>query len=524
MPEPRELEGPPRSSCGDCGCRIFLTGRALQDGLCRLCREEATWATSSSTVPGPRPEQRPAQVPTERHAAVKRCRPARSAPATALRNWPWPARPMRTRPDERDCAEGTAHRSTPVTVNARRASLSPLKGDKLRFRLARCQPGAFTCRLWIFRSTPRTAFRRNVLSCSGNCAPGFRVQTIASAPFQATAIPPSTRRSLTPCTGSSSRPATLLRRGTPRTAQSTRTAPSIRNRPRDGDSASSATATAGQATPGHDRARPPPQTSTTSHHPPTHTRRSSRRCGRSTRSSSNCTTAPRTRSSPTQPILCTGRSSSPANSLAPGQPPAAPDTPEPHSTQRHRVVLAACSVLPTTLGRHVRYRLPRSATGNDDCRSDANRPCPATSTTKSDKMPSPYEHLTTAESLLQEARTLLEEGRYRAADSHTRLASRLIEAAHAREKILPAPPSIPETRREPLLDWCGLCDGPDLALRWMPVTLPGEDTTRMARCPNCHPAVAARTNNTPHSDSEALTTALPSHRKTMTSTTSPPAP
>lgn len=139
-------------------------------------------------------------------------------------------------------------------------------------------------------------------------------------------------------------------------------------------------------------------------------------------------------------------------------------------------------------------------------------------------MPSPYEHLTTAESLLQEARTLLEEGRYRAADSHACLASRLIEAAHAREKILPDPPSIPETRREPLPEWCGLCDGPDIGLRWMPVTLPGEDITRMARCPNCHPLCQARTDNTPHSDPEALTTALPGRQKTMTSTTTPPTP
>ncbi|MEV8529277.1 hypothetical protein AB0451_34905 [Streptomyces sp. NPDC052000] len=38
---PRGLEGPPRGSCGECGCRIFLTGRAIEDGLCKLCREEA---------------------------------------------------------------------------------------------------------------------------------------------------------------------------------------------------------------------------------------------------------------------------------------------------------------------------------------------------------------------------------------------------------------------------------------------------------------------------------------------------
>ncbi|MFI7359479.1 hypothetical protein ACIBTP_36790 [Streptomyces avidinii] len=41
VPDPREPEGPQRSSCGGCGCVIFLTGRAVDTGLCRLCREEA---------------------------------------------------------------------------------------------------------------------------------------------------------------------------------------------------------------------------------------------------------------------------------------------------------------------------------------------------------------------------------------------------------------------------------------------------------------------------------------------------
>ncbi|RPK55899.1 hypothetical protein [Streptomyces sp. ADI95-17] len=40
LPAPRELEGPPRGSCGECGCRIFLTGPALKDGLCKPCRTE----------------------------------------------------------------------------------------------------------------------------------------------------------------------------------------------------------------------------------------------------------------------------------------------------------------------------------------------------------------------------------------------------------------------------------------------------------------------------------------------------
>ncbi|MGW2987116.1 hypothetical protein [Streptomyces sp. KCTC 0041BP] len=40
VPMARQPEGPQRSSCGDCGCVIFLTGRAVDTGLCKLCREE----------------------------------------------------------------------------------------------------------------------------------------------------------------------------------------------------------------------------------------------------------------------------------------------------------------------------------------------------------------------------------------------------------------------------------------------------------------------------------------------------
>ncbi|MFD7167388.1 hypothetical protein [Streptomyces violascens] len=47
--EARELEGPPRTSCGRCGARILLTGQALTDGLCKLCRAE----TPAPTAPEP---------------------------------------------------------------------------------------------------------------------------------------------------------------------------------------------------------------------------------------------------------------------------------------------------------------------------------------------------------------------------------------------------------------------------------------------------------------------------------------
>ncbi|MFI8301324.1 hypothetical protein ACIGCZ_36040 [Streptomyces nigra] len=45
----RVPDGPPRGSCGDCGARIMLTGRALEDGLCKLCREEASTAATGDT-------------------------------------------------------------------------------------------------------------------------------------------------------------------------------------------------------------------------------------------------------------------------------------------------------------------------------------------------------------------------------------------------------------------------------------------------------------------------------------------
>ncbi|MFE0349507.1 hypothetical protein [Streptomyces griseoluteus] len=41
VPAQRKVEGPPRGSCGDCGARIVVIGRAVEDGLCKLCREEA---------------------------------------------------------------------------------------------------------------------------------------------------------------------------------------------------------------------------------------------------------------------------------------------------------------------------------------------------------------------------------------------------------------------------------------------------------------------------------------------------
>ncbi|MFJ2900244.1 hypothetical protein ACIO87_35890 [Streptomyces sp. NPDC087218] len=107
-------------------------------------------------------------------------------------------------------------------------------------------------------------------------------------------------------------------------------------------------------------------------------------------------------------------------------------------------------------------------------------------------MPSPYDHLTSAEELLNDARQLLKEGRLRAAGIHSQIALAFLEAAGARERIIPDPLSVPTARAEPLPEWCGQCDGPDLSLRWVQVTQPGEKCIRMAKCPTCHPASLQR--------------------------------
>lgn len=78
VPAPREPEGPPRSSCGGCGCVIFLTGRAVNTGLCKLCREEANTlsaaepaATAAPSMPGTC-SGRDGEVPCTRRALPTR--------------------------------------------------------------------------------------------------------------------------------------------------------------------------------------------------------------------------------------------------------------------------------------------------------------------------------------------------------------------------------------------------------------------------------------------------------------------
>ncbi|MFF4179501.1 hypothetical protein [Streptomyces sp. NPDC001750] len=54
VPARRTVEGPERGTCGECGARIFMTGPALTDSLCKPCREELHPDTASAprTVAG----------------------------------------------------------------------------------------------------------------------------------------------------------------------------------------------------------------------------------------------------------------------------------------------------------------------------------------------------------------------------------------------------------------------------------------------------------------------------------------
>lgn len=101
-------------------------------------------------------------------------------------------------------------------------------------------------------------------------------------------------------------------------------------------------------------------------------------------------------------------------------------------------------------------------------------------------MPSPYEHLITAEDLLSRARELLDCDRPHSAAAHARVAAAFLQAADARQLLIPDLGDVPAARSEPWPEWCGTCEGPAPALRMVDVSTPGQGT-RIAKCPNCHP-------------------------------------
>ncbi|WP_146074936.1 hypothetical protein [Streptomyces sp. Ru73] len=115
-------------------------------------------------------------------------------------------------------------------------------------------------------------------------------------------------------------------------------------------------------------------------------------------------------------------------------------------------------------------------------------------------MPSFYDHLLRAEELLAQASEEILHGSYRAANTLTSLSVAYLEAAHARREVIDEPPSFNEQNiRRQLPDWCGECDGPDLALRWISVERPNGSGMSLARCPDCNP----------HSDRYQATTSQP---------------
>ncbi|BCK72709.1 hypothetical protein Srufu_066620 [Streptomyces libani subsp. rufus] len=90
VPAQRKVEDPPRGSCGECGCRIFLVGPALEDSLCKPCRTRQPQRQRNGPHSAKQLERQPAPVSAESHAAVSRCRPVPSRPgpgAGTLPGW-----------------------------------------------------------------------------------------------------------------------------------------------------------------------------------------------------------------------------------------------------------------------------------------------------------------------------------------------------------------------------------------------------------------------------------------------------
>jgi hypothetical protein len=70
VPAQWTVEGPERGTCGECGARIFMLGRALDDSLCKPCREELHPGTASApravaVIPAPAPSRTEMNVPIE---------------------------------------------------------------------------------------------------------------------------------------------------------------------------------------------------------------------------------------------------------------------------------------------------------------------------------------------------------------------------------------------------------------------------------------------------------------------------
>lgn len=95
------------------------------------------------------------------------------------------------------------------------------------------------------------------------------------------------------------------------------------------------------------------------------------------------------------------------------------------------------------------------------------------------------EHLAAALTAADIAQDLAQAGEYEGAAAYAAVAQAYAAVADAWIDSEPVTVTKP---REPLPEWCGECDGPDLARRW--VEAPGqsnEDKPSMVRCPRCNP-------------------------------------
>jgi hypothetical protein len=83
------------------------------------------------------------------------------------------------------------------------------------------------------------------------------------------------------------------------------------------------------------------------------------------------------------------------------------------------------------------------------------------------------------------ARELMSEGDYQAATAHASVSQAYAAVAGAWGDFEPPVVAKP---REPLPEWCGMCEGPEPGNRVVEAPIrPGEDRPRLMWCPRCEP-------------------------------------
>ncbi|MFF4484564.1 hypothetical protein ACH4TQ_49220 [Streptomyces sp. NPDC021218] len=104
-------------------------------------------------------------------------------------------------------------------------------------------------------------------------------------------------------------------------------------------------------------------------------------------------------------------------------------------------------------------------------------------------MPSPAEHLTTAEELARKALRHAEAESWREAVIYTKMSSLFLKISATRQQVIADNIDPPLKSAIELPEWCGNCDGPELGMRFITVErADSRDGTAIARCPTCHPS------------------------------------